>query len=49
MYAAREREWATIVRLIAVRDPKVACDGHDLVWREDLISGIEIAHNSPMP
>lgn len=48
IYTAREKDWPAIVRLILERDPSVRCDGHDLVWREDLMRGTEIAHDPPL-
>lgn len=47
IYASREKEWTGVVKAIERHDPKVPCDGHDLVWREDWMHG-EIAHNPSM-
>jgi hypothetical protein len=49
MYAARERHWTTIMRVILATNPKLLCGDHELVWREDLMSGIEITRTAPMP
>jgi hypothetical protein len=48
IYASREKDWEGIVKAIIRCTPKIPCEGHDLVWREDLMRPTEIAHDSPM-
>jgi hypothetical protein len=46
VYTSRAPDWETIERVILLRNPSVACDGHELVWSKELMRGTEIAHDS---
>jgi len=48
LYTAKMPDWHLIVQRILITSPKLSCSGHDFEWREDLITGSEIAHNSPV-
>lgn len=44
IYTARMPGWAEIVSRILKTPPIVPCGYHDLVWREDLMQGVEFMH-----
>ena len=46
IYTSRAPDWETIKRIILLREPIVSCEGHPLVWSEESMRGIEIAHDS---
>jgi hypothetical protein len=48
IYTGRMPTWPSIVRRILKTNPKAQCGDHDLLWREDLLSGTEFAHKTPM-
>jgi hypothetical protein len=48
-YTAKMPNWTSIVQRVLKTNPKFLCGDHDFEWREDLMSGSEIAHGSPMP
>jgi hypothetical protein len=37
IYTAKMPDWASIVRWVLKTNPVVPCDGHELVWREELM------------
>jgi hypothetical protein len=47
-YADKAQDWATLVKLILIATPSIRCGDHSLVWRGDLMRGVEFAHNSLM-
>ena len=46
IYTSGTPDWETIERVILLRQPSVACDEHLLIWKKELMHGIEIAHDS---
>jgi len=43
LYTAKMPDWPSIVQRILRIEPKLSCSGHDFVWREELISGSQVA------
>jgi hypothetical protein len=41
--------WTSIVERILKTNPVFSCGDHEFVWHGDLVTGSEIAHDSPMP
>ncbi len=48
IYIGRMQNWEKIVQVILESRPTVPCGDHDLTWREDLMRGVEFAHDSPL-
>jgi hypothetical protein len=46
IYTARAPDPDTLLKVLMRKKPVVPCGDHDLIWREDLISLIEFAHES---
>jgi hypothetical protein len=48
IYTAKMPDWSSISERIQAIQPKMACDGHDFVWKKEWMKPTEIAHNSPV-
>jgi hypothetical protein len=48
IYTARAPDWKTILRAVGRWNPSVPCGDHVLIWKEELMRGIEFAYDSPM-
>jgi hypothetical protein len=49
IYTSRMPDWPSISERIVRKSPKLGCDGHEFVWRKDLMRGFEFARDSPVP